>query len=48
LTVIVADTTCGLPHTVLERRGIPLIPQSVIFGEHSFHEDNEMDMAVFF
>jgi len=47
LTIIIADTTCGLPHIMLERRGITLIPQVVIFGEQSFHDDHEMDMAVF-
>ena len=33
MTIIVADTTCGLPHELLKERGIPLIPQVVIFGE---------------
>ncbi len=47
MTVIVADTTCGLPHDLLEARGIPLIPQIVMFGEQSFHDDNELDTAAF-
>ncbi len=47
MTVIVADTTCGLPCELLERRGIPLIPQVVIFGEESYHDDQELDTAAF-
>ena len=31
MTIIVADTTCGLPHDLLEKRGIPFIPQIVMF-----------------
>jgi DegV family protein with EDD domain len=47
MTIIVADTTCGLPHEVLEKRGIPLIPQVVMFGEESYHDDKDFDTAVF-
>src|SRR5512138_782195 len=47
MTIIVADTTCGLPRTLLEDRGIPLIPQSVVVGEESYHDDTEMDTAIF-
>ena len=47
MTIIVADTTCGLPREVLSKRDIPLIPQVVIFGEDAFHDDNEMDTATF-
>ena len=39
MTIIVADTTCGLPRELLELRGIPLVPQVVIFGEDSYHDD---------
>ena len=39
MTIIVADTTCGLPRELLEQRGIPLVPQVVIFGEDSYHDD---------
>ncbi len=46
MTVIVADTTCGLPRRVLKQRGIPLIPQVVMFGEQSYHDD-ELDTAAF-
>ena len=47
MTIIVADTTCGLPREVLSKRGIPLIPQVVIFGEDAFHDDDELDTATF-
>lgn len=30
---IVADTTCGLPHEILEKWGIPVIAQVVMFGD---------------
>jgi DegV family protein with EDD domain len=44
---IIADTTCGLPYSVLKERGIPAIPQVVIFGEESFHDDEEFNTAAF-
>ncbi len=47
MTVIVADTTCGLPRQLLEGRGVPLIPQIVMFGDQSFHDDGELDTANF-
>ena len=47
MTIIVADTTCGLPRAMLEARGIALIPQVVTFGEESFHDSQEMDTAMF-
>jgi len=47
MTIIVADTTCGLPREMLTRRGIPLIPQVVMFGEEAFHDDQELNTAVF-
>lgn len=47
MTIIVADTTCGLPRDLLARRSIPLISQVVIFGEESFHDDKELDTATF-
>ena len=47
MTIIVADTTCGLPHELVEKRGIPLIPQVVMFGEEAYHDDKEFDTDVF-
>ncbi len=44
---IVADTTSGLPREMLKNLGIPLIPQVVVFGEESFHDDTELDTAAF-
>lgn len=47
MTIIVADTTCGLPRALLAQRGISLIPQVVMFGEESFHDDKDLDTALF-
>ena len=47
MTTIVADTTCGLPREILKRRGIPFVPQVVIFGDKSYHDDRELDTATF-
>lgn len=47
MTIIVADTTCGLPRALLEQRHIPLIPQIVTFGEESYHDDRDLDTATF-
>ena len=47
MTIIVADTTCSLPRDLLKARGIPLVPQVVMFGEESYHDDYEMDTATF-
>lgn len=47
MTIIVADTTCGLPREQLAERRIPLIPQVVMFGEESYHDDKDLDTATF-
>ena len=47
MTIIVADTTCGLPRKLLEDRCISLIPQIVTFGEESYHDDRDIDTATF-
>ena len=47
MTIIVADTTCGLPYQLLAERGIPAVPQVVIFGEESYHDDKDFNTAVF-
>ena len=47
MTIIVADTTCGLPRELLKQRGIPLIPQIVEFDDSSYHDDSELDTAAF-
>ncbi len=44
---IVADTTCGLPLSLLKERGVPVIPQVVIFGEESYYDDGEFDTPAF-
>lgn len=47
MTIIVADTTCGLPLELLIQRGIPFVSQVVIFGDQAFHDDGELDTAAF-
>jgi len=47
MTIVVADTTCGLPRELLKQRGIPLVPQVVIFGDDSYHEDAQLDTSTF-
>lgn len=47
MTIIVADTTCSLPIDLLSERGIPFVPQVVIFGEDSYHDDATFDTAEF-
>jgi DegV family protein with EDD domain len=47
MTIIVADTTCGLPRDLLAQRGIPLIPQVVMFGEDAYHDDKDLDTTAF-
>jgi len=47
MTIVVADTTCGLPRDLLKERRIPLVPQVVIFGEDSYHDDEQLDTTTF-
>lgn len=47
MTIIVADTTCGLPRDVLDRKGIPFVPQVVVFGDEAYHDDGELDTKSF-
>lgn len=47
MTIVVADTTCGLPRAMLAERKIPLVPQVVMFGEESFHDDKDLDTVSF-
>ena len=44
---IVADTTCGLSLELLKQRGIPYVPQVVIFGDQSYHDDGELETPAF-
>ncbi len=44
---IVADTTAGLPLGLFKEKGIPVVPQIVIFGEDSYRDDTELDTATF-
>ena len=47
MITIVADTTAGLPLELLKEKGIPVVPQIVIFGEDSYRDDTELDTATF-
>jgi DegV family protein with EDD domain len=47
MTIIVADTTCSLPRDLLTGRGIPFVPQVVMFGDQAYHDDGEVDTATF-
>lgn len=47
MVTIVADTTAGLPLSMFEKMGIPVVPQIVIFGEDSYRDDTELDTATF-
>jgi len=47
MTIIVADTTSGLPLELAEQLGIPMIPQQVIFGEQTFQDDRELSTTEF-
>ncbi len=47
MTIIVADTTCSLPIDLTAQLGIPVIPQTVIFGDQSFRDDAELTTADF-
>jgi len=44
---IVTDTLTGFPLETMRARGIPIIPQIVIFGETSYRDDSEIDTATF-
>jgi DegV family protein with EDD domain len=44
---IIADTTCALPLATLQKMGVTVLPQIIIFGEETFRDDTEMDTATF-
>ena len=47
MTIVIADTTSGLPLDQARKLGIPVIPQQVIFGEQSFQDDTELTTTQF-
>jgi DegV family protein with EDD domain len=47
MTIIVADTTCSLPRELLAGRGIPFVPQVVMFGDQAYHDDGEVNTTSF-
>jgi DegV family protein with EDD domain len=44
---IITDTTSGLPKELASQLGIPVIPQTVIFGEKAYRDDTELDTLTF-
>ncbi len=44
---IITDTTSGLPQEIAELYHIPVIPQIITFGNHSFYEGVDIDNAKF-
>jgi DegV family protein with EDD domain len=44
---IITDTTSGLPKEISERYQIPVIPQTINFGEKSFYEGVDIDNQTF-
>ena len=47
MTKIIADTTCGLPLEELAAMGVDVIPQIIIFNDHPYRDDNEIDTPTF-
>ena len=47
MTKIIADTTCGLPLEELAAMGVDVIPQIIIFDDHPYRDDNEIDTPTF-
>jgi DegV family protein with EDD domain len=44
---IITDTTSSLPLDVAAERGIPVLPQVIIFGEETYRDDTEMTTPAF-
>ena len=44
---IVADTLSSIPVEEAKRLNLPYLPQIIIFGEHSFRDDSEIDSETF-
>ncbi len=47
MTIIVADTTSGLPYEQTKKLGIPMISQQVIFGEETYQDGMELNSDEF-
>ena len=47
MTKIIADTTCGLPLEELAALGVDVIPQIIIFDDHPYKDDSEIDTPTF-
>lgn len=44
---IIADTTCGIPVSVLNQLGVEVLPQIITFGDTSYRDDYEIDTPTF-
>jgi len=44
---VIADTTCGLPLSELANLGVDVIPQIIIFDDHPYKDDSEIDTPTF-
>ncbi|MBI9049495.1 MAG: DegV family protein [Anaerolineaceae bacterium] len=47
MTIILGDTTSGIPIHQAEELNIPLLPQIIVFGQESYRDDYEIDHETF-
>jgi DegV family protein with EDD domain len=47
MTIIIGDTSCGIPVHEAKELNIPLLPQILIFGQDSYRDDYEIDHETF-
>jgi DegV family protein with EDD domain len=47
MVTLVTDTTSSIPVEEAERLGIPYIPQIIVFGDQTYRDDTEIDVATF-
>ena len=47
MVTLVTDTTSSIPVEEAERLGIPYIPQIIVFGDQTYRDDTEIDIATF-
>ena len=47
MTIIIGDTTCGIPVQEAKKLNIPMLPQIIVFGHDSYRDDYEIDHQTF-
>ena len=47
MTIIIGDTTCGIPVHEAKKLDILLLPQIIVFGQDSYRDDYEIDHQTF-